>query len=97
MTRASTKPVALVYGIALAGDALARQLVKRGWRVLVADDDPSAAKQALAQSVGATLVGKPNAAALAELVEQSQMICPAPGVPETHAVVAAAVDRKSVV
>ena len=91
MTRVSAKPVALIYGIALAGDALARQLVKRGWRVLVADDDPSAAKQALAQSVGATLVGKPNAAALAELVEQSQMICPAPGVPETHAVIAAAV------
>ena len=29
---------ALVYGIALAGDALAAQLVQRGWRVIVADD-----------------------------------------------------------
>jgi len=90
MTRASAKSTAMIYGIALAGDALAQQLVRRGWRVIVADDDPSAAKHALAQAVGATLVGKPDAAALAELVEQSQMVCPAPGVPETHAVVAAA-------
>jgi CheY-like chemotaxis protein len=30
---------ALVYGLALSGDALADQLVGRGWRVLVADDN----------------------------------------------------------
>ena len=90
MTRASAKPTALIYGIALAGNALAQQLIQRGWSVVVADDDPSDAKRAMAQALRATLVGAPSAVQLAELVEQSQMICPAPGVPETHAVIAAA-------
>lgn len=85
-----TQPTALVYGIALAGDALAQQLVQRGWHVAVADDSPSDAKRALAAAVGATLVGSPDETTIAQLVEQSTMVCPAPGVPETHSVVAAA-------
>lgn len=90
MNKASVQPTALIYGIALAGDALAQQLLKRGWRILVADDDPSDAKRAMAQAVDATLVATPDARALAQLVEQSEMVCPAPGVPESHAVISAA-------
>lgn len=90
MSSPSTKPIALIYGIALAGDALAQQLVKRGWSVLVADDNPSDAKRALARAVGATLGSQPDAAGLEQLVEQCDMVCPAPGVPETHAVITAA-------
>lgn len=85
-----TKPIALIYGIALAGDALAQQLVKRGWSVLVADDNPTDAKRALARAVGATLGSQPDAPGLEQLVEQCDMVCPAPGVPETHAVITAA-------
>ncbi|MEQ1872108.1 MAG: UDP-N-acetylmuramoyl-L-alanine--D-glutamate ligase [Ilumatobacteraceae bacterium] len=85
-----TKPIALVYGLALAGDALAHQLVKRGWSVLVADDNPTEAKRALARGLGATLGGQPDAPGLEQLVEQCDMVCPAPGVPETHAVITAA-------
>ncbi len=90
------KRTALVYGIAIAGDALAHQLVNRGWRVLIADDlilndKATDKKRAMAQAVGATLVEKPDAAVVQKLVEQSEMVCPSPGVPETHAVVAAAV------
>lgn len=81
---------ALVYGIALAGDALGSQLVRRGWRVLVADDAPNDAKHDLAAALGATLVGTPDADLIARLVGEADMVCPAPGVPETHAVVAAA-------
>lgn len=81
---------ALVYGIALAGEALAAQLVRRGWRVVVADDAPTPEKRALAQSLGATLVEAPNAHTIAALVAGADMVCPAPGVPETHAVVVAA-------
>lgn len=91
MTRTTTTQTALIYGIALAGDALAQQLFKRGWRVIVADDDPSDAKRAKAAAVGATLVGSPDEREIEQLVEQSEMVCPAPGVPETHAVIAAAV------
>ena len=90
MTPRSARRTALVYGIALAGDALAQQLVAHGWRVIVADDDATDAKRAMAQAVGATLVEKPDAAAIEELVERCEMVCPAPGVPETHAVIAAA-------
>lgn len=91
MTGPSNKPIALIYGIALAGDALARQLVKRGWSVLVADDNPTDGKRALARAVGATLGSQPDAPGLEQLVEQCDMVCPAPGVPETHAVISAAI------
>ncbi len=82
---------ALVYGLALSGDATAHQLVRRGWRVLVADDAPDAAKDALAADLGATVVAAPEGATLDALIEQSDMLCPAPGVPETHRVIEAAV------
>jgi UDP-N-acetylmuramoylalanine--D-glutamate ligase len=82
---------ALVYGIALAGDALSTQLVRRGWRVLVADDQPSDAKRTRAAELGTTLVERPDGAAIAALVDEADIVCPAPGVPETHAIVEAAV------
>ncbi len=81
---------ALVYGLALAGHALAVQLVSRGWRVLVADDAPTDAKRALAAALGTTLVEAPEADVIARMVGVADMVCPAPGVPETHPVIAAA-------
>jgi len=82
---------ALVYGIALSGDAAGRELVQRGWRVLVADDQPTEAKQQAARELGAELVAAPAGDALSALVQRCDMVCPAPGVPETHRVVAEAV------
>lgn len=81
---------ALVYGIALAGDAVGRELVHRGWRVLVADDQPTEAKREAAEALGAALVGAPEGDALCSLVGQCDIVCPAPGVPESHRVVAEA-------
>ncbi len=86
-----TQRTALVYGIALAGDALATRLVRRGWRVLVADDSPTDAKRELAAALGATLVESPADDSLAALLAEADIVCPAPGVPETHRVVQAAV------
>jgi UDP-N-acetylmuramoylalanine--D-glutamate ligase len=80
-------PTALVYGIALAGDAVGRELVRRGWRVLVADDQPSDAKADAARALGATLVAAPEGAELESLVGECNIVCPAPGVPETHRVI----------
>jgi UDP-N-acetylmuramoylalanine--D-glutamate ligase len=82
--------IALVYGIALAGDALASQLVRRGWKVIVADDQPNDVKRAKAAELGARLVERPNDGGIALLVQQCDIVCPSPGVPETHPVVAAA-------
>lgn len=84
------KPTALVYGIAIAGDALAHALVQRGWTLLVADDDPSESKREMARAVGAMLVERPDTSTIDSLVAQTSMVCPAPGVPETHAVITAA-------
>ena len=81
---------ALVYGIAISGAAVARALHDRGFRVLVADDVVNDAKTAAAAAVGADLIIQPDASTLDELVSMSDIVCPAPGVPETHAVISAA-------
>lgn len=83
---------ALVYGVALAGDALAHGLVRHGWNVTAADDSPTAEKRDLAAAFGAELVGAPDALTITRMVAECDMLCPAPGVPEHHAVIAAAIE-----
>jgi UDP-N-acetylmuramoylalanine--D-glutamate ligase len=84
---------ALVYGMAISGEAVARALHDRGVRVLVADDAPTDAKAAAAADVGADLVASPSTEVLDDLVARCDFVCPAPGVPETHPVIASA-DRQ---
>lgn len=91
MTAPGSAGTALVYGIALAGDALATQLVRRGWRVLVADDVATDGKRAAAAALGTELIEAPEGEALDALVAAADIICPAPGVPETHRLVVAAI------
>lgn len=81
----------LVYGIAIAGEAVARAMHDRGARVLVADDAPNDAKRAAAAAVGAELIDSPDAATLDRLVAMVDMVCPAPGVAETHPVIETAI------
>ena len=81
---------ALVYGMAISGEAVARALHDSGIRILAVDDSPNDAKAAAADAVGAELVGRPDDATLDKLVSASDIVCPAPGVPETHAVIEAA-------
>lgn len=83
-------PTALVYGVAISGEAVARALHDRGHRVLVADDSPTDAKIAVAAALGAELVPNPGDDVLDMLVAAADIVCPAPGVPETHRLVAAA-------
>jgi UDP-N-acetylmuramoylalanine--D-glutamate ligase len=81
---------ALVYGIAISGEAVARALHDRGVRVLVADDAANDAKAAAAAAVGTELIVRPDAATIDRLVAESDMVCPAPGVGERHDVIDAA-------
>ena len=81
---------ALVYGMAITGQAVARALHDRGVRVLVADDVATDAKTAAATEIGSELVVRPHAAALDALVAMADIVCPAPGVAETHPVIEAA-------
>lgn len=82
---------ALVYGIALAGDALAAQLTRRGWILVIADDVATDAKREMAAALGSVLIEAPSVAQIAQMVATADMVCPAPGVPETHSVVLAAI------
>jgi UDP-N-acetylmuramoylalanine--D-glutamate ligase len=86
-----TTSTAFIHGIALSGDALAQQLVRRGWTVRIADDQPTEAKRALAAALGAELVECPDQRTVESLVAEADIVCPAPGVPESHPVVMAAI------
>ena len=76
--------VALVYGIGIAGEAVARALHDRGVQVVLADDSQTAARSTVAAELGTELIVRPDAAAIDALVAQADIVCPAPGVPETH-------------
>jgi UDP-N-acetylmuramoylalanine--D-glutamate ligase len=78
--------VILVHGLAIAGAATVRALQARGADVIASDDTVDDRKRALAAELGVELVEAPDAARLAELVAASELVVPAPGVPETHAV-----------
>ena len=81
---------AYVHGLAVAGTAAARALVERGYRVVVADDAPSDAKRDAASALGLELVEAPSPAVVEALVRDSAFVVPAPGVPERHPAVLAA-------
>ena len=80
----SGRPKVLVYGLAIAGEAVARALVKRGYKVIAADDSPSAAALDAARQLGIDLYEAPSAAKIDRLVERVELVVPAPGIPETH-------------
>ena len=61
MSSRTAGTTALVHGVAVAGAAVARALVARGYRVLVADDSPDDAKRELAGELGTDLVERPDA------------------------------------
>ena len=74
---------ALVYGLGVAGQAVARALSERGHRPTLADDDVSLDHQKFADSVGLR-ISRGETAAILDGVE---MLLPAPGVPESHEVI----------
>jgi UDP-N-acetylmuramoylalanine--D-glutamate ligase len=90
MARASDKPRALVWGLAIAGQATARALVARGYRVVAADDRPTPEGIACAAELGIDLFEAPPAAKAAQLAERVDIVVPSPGVPEAHPVIVAA-------
>ncbi len=79
-----------MYGLAVAGASTVRALRRRHVDVVALDDDVTAERSALAASLGAELRSRPDGDELDRLVAACDLVCPAPGVPETHDVVAAA-------
>lgn len=80
----------LVHGLAVAGAATVRALQQRGADVVASDDTVDDDKRALAAELGVELVERPDAERLRRLVASSELVVPAPGVPETHQLFAVA-------
>jgi UDP-N-acetylmuramoylalanine--D-glutamate ligase len=78
---------ALVYGLAITGEATVRALQQRGWTVRVADDRVTEQARAAASDLGVELVEAPDASTLAKLVADADLVSPSPGVPEHHPLV----------
>ncbi len=85
---------ALVYGWGITGIAVANALHARGLRVLAADDTVTDAKRSAAAAIGADLITAPSGDELDALIDAADIVCPAPGVPETHRVIVAANARR---
>ncbi len=82
---------ALVYGLAVTGESTVRALLRRGYDVIVADDVITEERRAVAADLGVDLLDAPDAIRLAELIATCDLVSPAPGIPETHRVIAVAV------
>ncbi len=78
----------LVYGLGVAGAATVRALQRRGAEIVAVDDDER--PRPLADELGIELLVAPEVDELDRLVTVSDLVVPAPGVPETHPLLAAA-------
>jgi UDP-N-acetylmuramoylalanine--D-glutamate ligase len=85
---------ALVYGVAITGEAVMRALVQRGYSVTAADDKITPGKHAVADEFGIELHGSPDATTIDALVRSVDLVAPAPGVPESHPVILAALAHR---
>lgn len=79
---------ALVYGLAITGASTVRALQRHGHEVVVADDQVDDHRQDLADALGVDLLPTPRDPRA--FAGQFDLVSPAPGVPEGHAVVEAA-------
>jgi UDP-N-acetylmuramoylalanine--D-glutamate ligase len=85
--------IALVYGFGIAGEATARALLARDWAVIVADDRPTEHARSVVAELGLDYVVAPDRDTLGALLDRCALLAPSPGVPETHPVILAAVER----
>lgn len=82
-----------VFGLGVAGTAVARALASRGIELVLGDDASSEAHGRLAADLGAHLVDMGTRRAVDALLEGVDTLVPAPGVPPRHRVVAGALSR----
>ena len=84
------RPRALVYGLAVAGEATARALVARRYHVTAADDRPTAEAVEVARQLGIDLYEAPSMGKVERLVERADVVVPSPGIPEHHPLIVSA-------
>lgn len=90
--RPDNRPKALVYGLAVAGVSTVRALLRHGHDVIAADDTITPERLATAAEIGVELIDS-SVRSVDELLDGCSMLCPAPGVPETHPIIEAALAR----
>ena len=83
---------ALVFGLGIAGTAVARALVRRGIEPVLVDDKDDPRHRQLASELGVSFHSAPDLGTLSGLVKSADFIMPAPGIPETHPLFAVAHD-----
>lgn len=83
---------ALVFGLGIAGNAVARALASRGIEPVLVDDKSNPAHDALAVDLGVELHVAPDLGTLSGLVRDVDFVMPAPGIPESHPLFAVASD-----
>jgi len=76
-----------VFGLAVAGRAVASALRERGIDVVVGDDNLTKEHQSFAQSIGANVVDIARDGELQRVMQSVDVLSPAPGVPENHDVI----------
>jgi UDP-N-acetylmuramoylalanine--D-glutamate ligase len=81
-----SRATALVVGLAVTGEAVARRLTRDGMRVVAVDDHPDEAVRKRAASLEIELVEAPSAEILAELAAGAALVVVSPGVPAHHPV-----------
>ena len=85
MTQSSTST--FVFGLAVAGRAVATSLRERGIEVVVGDDNLTREHRSFAQSIGAQVVDIARDGELQRVMSSVSVLSPAPGVPENHGVI----------
>jgi UDP-N-acetylmuramoylalanine--D-glutamate ligase len=81
---------AFVHGLAVAGEASVRALLRHGYDVVVADDELDDHRRGVAAGLDVELLEAPDARSLRAVISSCALVCPSPGVPETHTVIATA-------
>ena len=83
----TTEQTTLVFGLGVAGIAVANALQKRGENVILADDQATKQHSDFARGLNCELVNATDEMAVANVLKRITRLAPAPGISETHHVV----------
>jgi UDP-N-acetylmuramoylalanine--D-glutamate ligase len=76
----------LIVGLGRTGAAVAAALGRRGHEAEVIEDHPDDRLRAQAESLGVTLIERPDEAVLRRALDRASVLLPSPGVPDSHRV-----------
>ena len=86
----SAHQTTLVFGLGVAGMAVASALHKRGENVILADDNATDSHNDFARALNCEIVDTANEKTVVSILQRIDRLAPAPGISESHHVVSAA-------